>query len=138
MRRGTQPFGPTFLQRRLAQLLPQYPHLALCVAFSGGADSTALLAALTRLPQRPRALRAVHIDHHLHPGSARWSAHCRRVARSLGVPLSVRNARVSRARGESLEAAARSARYALLAAQLAEGEALLTAHHQDDQLETVL
>ena len=41
-------------------------------------------------------------------------------------------------RGESLEAAARTARYRLLGAAFAEGEALLTAHHQDDQLETVL
>lgn len=136
--RGTPVFGPPLLQRRLCELLPQFPHLAVCVAFSGGADSTALLAALTRLPQPLRSLRAVHIDHHLHPSSGRWSAHCRRVARALAVPLTVRSATVSRLRGESLEAAARTARYARLAAQLAEGEALLTAHHQDDQLETVL
>ena len=45
---------------------------------------------------------------------------------------------MARARGESLEAAARAARYAALAAALAPGEALLTAHHEDDQLETVL
>ena len=137
-RDGTRAFGPASLQHRLAELLPGFPDVALCVAFSGGADSTALLAALTLLPRRPRTLRAVHINHHLHPASGRWSAHCRRVARSLGVPLSVRSITVSRARGESLEAAAREARYALLAAQLTEGEALLTAHHQDDQLETVL
>jgi tRNA(Ile)-lysidine synthase len=137
-RRGPQAFGPPSLQRRLAELLPGFPDLAVCVAFSGGADSTALLAALTQLPQRLRAVRAVHIDHHLHPTSGRWSAHCRRVARSLGVPLRVRSATVTRSRGESLEAAARSARYALFAAELGEGEALLTAHHQDDQLETVL
>jgi tRNA(Ile)-lysidine synthase len=137
-RRGKDAFGPPFLQRGLAELLPQFPDLAVCVAFSGGADSTALLAALTQLPQRLRSLRAVHVDHRLQPDSRRWSAHCRQVARSLGVPLTVRTATVSRARGESLEAAARSARYALLAAALAEGEVLLTAHHQEDQLETVL
>jgi tRNA(Ile)-lysidine synthase len=46
--------------------------------------------------------------------------------------------KVERARGESLEAEARKARYAALAKELQPGEALLTAHHEDDQLETVL
>ncbi len=137
-RRPPQRFGPRWLHQRLAQLLPHFPQTPLCVAFSGGADSTALLAALARLPQPRLRLRAVHVDHRLHPHSSRWSAHCRRVARSLGVPLVVRTATVMRGRGESPEAAARHARYALLGTALAAGEALLTAHHQDDQLETVL
>jgi tRNA(Ile)-lysidine synthase len=110
----------------------------VCVAFSGGADSTALLAALAQLKRPPLRLRALHVDHRLHPHSSSWAAHCRRVARALGVPLRVRTAKVARARGESLEAAARAARYGLLATALAPDEALLTAHHQDDQLETVL
>src|SRR6516165_6516544 len=138
-RRGRPPsFGPQWLQRRLTELLPDYPGVALCVAFSGGCDSTALLAALAQLPRPPRALRALHIDHRLQPQSRRWSAHCRRIARRLHVPLTVRTAHIVRAHGESLEAAAREARYRLLGAALAEGEVLLTAHHQDDQLETVL
>ena len=137
-RAASSDFGPLWLQRGLAELLPGFPAVSLCVAFSGGADSTALLAALTQLPRRPAALRVVHVDHGLQAGSRRWSAHCRRVARRLQVPLTVRTARIVRRRGESLEAAARAARYALLAAELAPGEALLTAHHQDDQLETVL
>jgi len=137
-RRGASSFGPRWLRQRLAALLPRFPQVALCVAFSGGADSTALLAALAALRDRPLRLRALHVDHRLQPRSAAWSVHCRRVARALGVQLTVRRARITRRRGESLEAAARAARYALLEASLAAGEALLTAHHQDDQLETVL
>jgi tRNA(Ile)-lysidine synthase len=137
-RRAPASFGPRWLRQRLAQLLPDFPAVALCVAFSGGADSTALLAALAALPRPPLKLRALHIDHRLHPHSGRWSAHCRRVARALGVPLTVRAATIVRGRGESPEAAARAVRYRLLGAALAGGEALLTAHHQDDQLETVL
>src|SRR5712671_127162 len=137
-RRGTEGFGPRSLSRRLAQLLPGFPDVAVCVAFSGGADSTALLAALAQLERPPLKLRALHVDHRLHPHSVRWVAHCRRVARALGVPLQVRTAKVARLRGESPEAAARAARYQLLAAALAPQEALLTAHHEDDQLETVL
>ena len=137
-RAGPARFDPQWLQQRLSELLPAFPDVMLCVAFSGGADSTALLAALRAMPQPPRALRALHIDHRLQAASRRWSTHCRRIARRLRVPVAVRSANIIPARGESLEAAARAERYRLLGAALAPGEALLTAHHQDDQLETVL
>src|SRR6516225_9022731 len=137
-RAGPLRFDPQWLQQRLSELLPAFPDVMLCVAFSGGADSTALLAALREMPQPPRALRALHIDHRLQAASRRWSTHCRRIARRLRVPVAVRSANIIPARGESLEAAARAERYRLLEASLAQGEALLTAHHQDDQLETVL
>jgi tRNA(Ile)-lysidine synthase len=88
--------------------------------------------------QAQPSLRAIHINHGLHPNSLEWARHCRSLAADLSVPLKIMNAKVSRARGTSLEAAARDARYALLAAELAAGEFLLTAHHEDDQLETVL
>jgi len=131
-------FGPRWLGRRLKSLLPEYPKLALCVAFSGGADSTALLAALAKHSKRLRGLRAVHVDHGLHPDSPRWAARAVAAARALGVPCTVLRVAAGRARGESPEARARAARYAALSAALGEGEVLLTAHHQDDQLETVL
>ncbi len=137
-RREHDPFGPAWLARQLKTLLPGYPDVGLCVAFSGGLDSTALLCACAQLHPRPRALRAVHIDHQLQAASGAWARHCRRTARRLGVPLSVRSVRVPRTRGSSLEAAARAARYAALARVLRADEALLTAHHEDDQLETVL
>ena len=101
-RAGPLRFDPHWLQRRLSELLPAFPDVMLCVAFSGGADSTALLAALREMPQPPRALRALHIDHRLQAASRRWSTHCRRIARRLRVPLVVRSASISPARGESL------------------------------------
>ena len=137
-RASRRKFSPASLARELAQLLPQYPKVALCVAFSGGADSTALLAALAGLEEPHLKVRAVHVDHQLHPHSRRWSAHCRRMAARLGVPLTVRRVAVAQQPGSSPEAAARAARYGALAAALAPGEVLLSAHHQDDQLETVL
>jgi tRNA(Ile)-lysidine synthase len=131
-------FGPAWLRERLRRLLPDARHTSLAVAFSGGGDSTALLAALAQLPGYRRRLRALHIDHGLHPDSAAWSRHAARLARSLGVPLVARATQVSRARGESREAAARALRYRLLGEVLGPSEVLLTAHTQDDQLETVL
>jgi tRNA(Ile)-lysidine synthase len=131
-------FGPAWLNGRLSQLLPQFPRVRLCVAFSGGADSTALLAALASLPHPPLALRALHINHGLQPAAAQWGRHCRHVAAALGVRCTVRRVAIARGRGESLEAAARTQRYRLLGAQLRAGEVLLTAHHLDDQCETLL
>ncbi|MGH8295053.1 MAG: tRNA lysidine(34) synthetase TilS, partial [Steroidobacteraceae bacterium] len=131
-------FSPEWLRGRLAQLLPGFPDTAVCAALSGGLDSTALLAALAEVRCEGLRLRAVHVDHGLHPNAKRWSAHCRKLARQLRVPLKVLSVTVARERGASLEEAARVARYRCLAQQLHAGEALLTAHTRDDQLETVL
>lgn len=130
-------FGPRWLRARLAALFPALPNIAVCVAYSGGVDSTALLAALARGPRSRLHLRAVHVNHGLHAGADAWSAHCQRFARRLRVPLKVIAVHVPRTAGTSLEAQARHARYAALACELRTGEILLTAHHADDQLETV-
>ena len=132
------PFGPRWLRAHLAQLLPEFPDVALCVAFSGGVDSTALLAALAGAARARTHLRAVHVNHGLHAAADAASAHCRKIAQRLAVPLRVIRVRVPRARGESLEAQAREARYAALARELRTGEVLVSAHQLDDQLETVL
>jgi tRNA(Ile)-lysidine synthase len=130
-------FGPRWLRARLATLFPTYPNIAVCVAFSGGVDSTALLGALAPGPRSRLQLRALHVNHGLHPGAGVWSAHCHKIARHLGVPLKVIGVHVPRTRGTSLEAQARDARYAALACEVHADEILLTAHHADDQLETV-
>lgn len=115
------------------------PEGSLCVAYSGGPDSTALLHALAHLPEaRKRGLRALHVDHGLNPESAKWSAHCLAVCALLGVHCDVKCAYVDRSGGIGLEAAAREARYAVFIEQLHEGERLVLGHHQDDQVETVL
>ncbi|HEV2287260.1 MAG TPA: tRNA lysidine(34) synthetase TilS, partial [Steroidobacteraceae bacterium] len=131
-------FNGMWLRRRLAALLPDLAERELCVAFSGGADSTALLAALAGQSGKLGALRALHVDHGLHPDSAAWAARAVAAARGLGVPCGVLDAKVARGRGDSLEARAREARYRLFEAALRPGEVLLSAHHEDDQLETVL
>ena len=96
-----------------------------------------LLAVLARLRLRA-PLRAVHVDHGLHPDSADWHAHCEAVAAELGVPFAGVRVTVARDSGLGLEAAAREARYAALERLMAPGELLFTAHHGDDQLETLL
>lgn len=133
-------FGPAWLATRLAALIPGFPRVAVCVAYSGGADSTALLAGLAalRTGRRGLRLRAVHVDHGLHPESRRWADSCVAAAARWRVPIEVRAVHVPRRSGESLEASARDARYACFERELGAGEYLLTAHHLDDQAETVL
>lgn len=111
----------------------------LVVAFSGGLDSTVLLHRLAADPRlRARGLRALHIHHGLQAAADAWAEHCAHQAAALDVPLQVMRVDVSRTSGEGLEAAARQARYAALAAALATDEVLVTAHHLDDQAETFL
>lgn len=104
------------------------------IAYSGGHDSTVLLHAAVALGL---PVHALHVDHGLHPESAAWVAHCRAQCLALGVGLRVERVTV-RARGEGLEAAARKARYRAYAAVLNVNECIATAHHADDQAETVL
>jgi tRNA(Ile)-lysidine synthase len=127
------------LRQHLIDALAATPSVALCVAFSGGPDSTALLHALAQLPEaRARGLRAMHVDHGLHADSAAWAEHCQRFCATLALPCEVLRVHVDTGNGAGLEAAARDARYAALAAQLHDGEWLLLGHHRDDQAETVL
>jgi tRNA(Ile)-lysidine synthase len=127
------------LREILCQALNAHPHETLCVAYSGGPDSTAVLHALANLPEaRARGLRAIHVDHSLHAQSAQWAAHCRAFCATLGLPCEVHVASVDRAAGIGLEAAARHARYAIFAERLHAHERLVFGHHRDDQAETVL
>jgi tRNA(Ile)-lysidine synthase len=107
------------------------------VALSGGLDSSVLLAALAAAPLRA-PLRAIHVDHHLHPDAAHWARHSVELAVRLGVACEVVRVQARPEPGESPEAAARAARYDALGRLLRPSEVLLTAHHGDDQLETVL
>lgn len=107
-------------------------------AFSGGLDSTVLAHALIKQRRKLGGLRLVHIDHGLQPASRDWSRHCGAQARAWKVEFKSLAAKLTIRRGESPEAAARDARYALLARELRTGEVLVTAQHQDDQVETLL
>lgn len=111
----------------------------LLVALSGGADSAALLSLLHEAKFRQLPLRAVHVDHGLQPAAAAtFRAAAQSLCDRLEVPLKVVWVQVDVSEGVSIEAAAREARYAVLAAEVGESECLLTAHHREDQAETVL
>ncbi len=115
---------------------------AIALAVSGGADSLALLVLVDRWRRRRRAAPMVHVltvDHRLRASSAAEARHVAAIAAARGLPhrtLVWDDA----APVTGIEAAAREARYRLLAKAAGEiGAAhLATAHHQGDQAETLL
>lgn len=130
---------PPFSATQLLQTLTSLPApSAWLVAFSGGADSTALLHALVQIrEQLTLPFRAVHINHGLHPDADQWQQHCETICRNWSVPLSSLSVHIDGS-GRGLEAEARERRYAAISTLLNDGEAVLTAHHANDQAETLL
>lgn len=111
-----------------------------CVAYSGGLDSVVLLHSLIEIKKyHPNwSLRALHIHHGLNPRADAWQLHCEQVCQALDIPIQTLKIQCVVSPGESLEAVAREQRYAALFGHLNDDEVLLTAHHADDQAETLL
>lgn len=121
--------------------MPWHGSAGWVLALSGGCDSRLLLDLLVEIrdgsvePLPP--LRALHIDHAIHPESAQWAAQCRAWCEQYGVEFESQQVQL-RGRRQGLEARARDARYRVFESQLQAGEVLLMAHHRDDQAETFL
>lgn len=118
------------------------PELPMAVAYSGGADSTALLLACAE--KWPGQVRAVHVHHGLQAAADAFANHCEAVCAQLQVPLQVVRVRAGHAPGESPEDAARKARYEAFRvfAKQEQGQVAIKniaiAQHADDQVETIL
>ena len=118
------------------------PRLPLAVAYSGGADSTALLLACAR--RWPGQVHAVHVHHGLQAAADGFEAHGRAACAAWGVPLVVARVQARHAPGQSPEDAARRARYAAIADVArthwsTDGPRdVALAQHADDQVETLL
>lgn len=113
---------------------------AIALALSGGLDSMVLLhVAHAWARAQGVSLFAFHVHHGLSPNADAWRAHCAAACAALGVAFDARDVSVEKGKS-GIEAAARKARYAALGAMCrAHGAGLLlTAHHLDDQAETVL
>jgi tRNA(Ile)-lysidine synthase len=112
----------------------------VAIAYSGGLDSSALLhLAHAYGLQHGVPVFAFHVHHGISPNADAWLAHCAGTCAALGVPFEARRVVLEKTRS-GVEAAARKLRYAALGAMCASHGArlMLTAHHLDDQAETVL
>ena len=118
------------------------PALPLAVAYSGGADSTALLQVCAQ--KWPASVAAVHVHHGLQAAADDFEVHCRRFCDRLAVPLTVLRVDAMHAPGQSPEDAARRARYQALGdfakanSPLWTIQSIALAHHADDQVETLM
>lgn len=131
--------------RKITNLLqqnqdPQFPNRKIAIGYSGGLDSSVLLALMVQFSRKNDiSLVALHINHSLSPNADAWQWHCHNVCQNSGIGFA--HAKVFVAQdGQGLESAARAKRYSALGRLCHQNEVglLLLAHHLDDQAETML
>lgn len=104
---------------------------------SGGLDSCVLMHACYELRKKiPLQFHVLHINHGLNPNAKAWEAHCQELCARYDLPFTAIS--LNLCADNNVEARAREARYRVFAEHIKAGDILLTAHHQDDQAETVL
>lgn len=126
-------------EREINKLATRHaPHF--CVALSGGLDSIVLLHLFSRLKasRDEITVTAHHVHHGLSENADHWLNVCQTQCKNLDLPFRYSNVNLQKTSRTSLEALARDKRYESLKKGLTEQSFLATAHHQDDQLETVL
>ncbi|MGB7196270.1 MAG: tRNA lysidine(34) synthetase TilS [Collimonas pratensis] len=135
-----------YLENTLAALAAAVVSLApaparLAIAYSGGLDSTVLLHAAARYAASHGVkLLAFHIHHGISPNADQWQAHCAETCARLGIEFHAQRIVMRGSEKSGVEEAARNSRYAALGdlCRAHQAPLLLTAHHLDDQAETVL
>ncbi len=110
------------------------PTRQLWIAYSGGVDSTVLLHAAARAFD-PEQLTALHINHGLSENANAWESHCEAIATRLNLPFVVRRICLT---GRNLEAEGRRARFRVFDEVAPEGDVVATAHHCDDEVESLM
>jgi len=119
----------------------------LLLALSGGLDSIVLLHLLAEVrASLPFELHAMHVHHGLSANADAWAEFCSAQCQQLGVPLQIVHVNVAqnpdyKNSEQGIEAEARRLRYNALFTSAVEEKApgfVVTAHHQDDQAETLL
>ncbi|HJV73807.1 MAG TPA: tRNA lysidine(34) synthetase TilS [Noviherbaspirillum sp.] len=128
-------------ERALGAIRTRVSVSGFAVAYSGGLDSAALLhLAKGYATQHGLTLFAFHIHHGISQNADLWLLHCEHECESLGIRFAARRVDLSRRDKDGLEQVARIKRYQALGelCRAHQVPLLITAHHQDDQAETVL
>lgn len=126
----------------LSESLSAHRPNRILIGFSGGLDSSALLHAVSELSRNNTHYNdipcmAIHVHHGLSKHADAWLAHCKKTCDELAMEFIGEKVKLNPGVG-SLENAARLARYDVFAKYLEEGDVLLLAHHQNDQIETFM
>lgn len=133
---------PDTLLSPLKKALLAHSPARIIVGLSGGLDSSALLNALIELKSEDSLFTdtpviAVHVHHGLSQHADDWLDHCQRFCDERTVKLITERV-ILNADSGSVENAARNARYDVFARHMEQGDLLLLAHHQNDQIETFM
>lgn len=139
------PFHQTMKQAKLSivdSILENWPfelngQLSFTIALSGGIDSIVLLDIFHRISQRKAIkLQAIHVNHNISANAPHWAEFCKTICQNYGVPLDIYSTQVVKISGKGLENSARKARYHAFFEN--ESDVIVLAHHQNDQIETML
>lgn len=126
------------LAQSLLELCRMHAVNTCWVAYSGGVDSRVLLDLCSQIKdQIPVTFKVIHVHHGLSPYADDWAQHCAQVCADYGLMYCEERIVIAKSNG-SPEELARNARYAVFAEIVQSGDVLLTAHHMDDQAETML
>ncbi len=107
------------------------------IAFSGGIDSTTLIHSLIKNKNiKNKNIRAIHINHNLCKNSNKWKKNCINKCKKWNIKLITKNIFIKKK--NNIESKCRKKRYKILLKNLKKEEILLTAHHKNDQCETIL
>lgn len=109
-------------------------HSTVWVGLSGGMDSMVLLHQLSRHPALTHRLQAIHIHHGLSPHADAWEHFCGEQCQTRNIPYQCVKLHLQGT--ANLEARAREARYDAFLKHIKAGDALVLAHHLDDEIET--
>jgi len=110
----------------------------LVLGFSGGVDSRVMLQLLAEYRQSKGCdVLAIHVHHGLSDNADKWAEQCKMWCQQLNIECVVERV-VLETQGQSIEAAAREARYNAIAHHVNSGDLLLVGQHADDQIETFL
>ena len=129
------------MQTALQQFLSQHikPQQRLLLGLSGGLDSCVLLHLLAQARLTIAFdLQAMHVHHGLSPNADTWAAFCQAQCDALNVPLTVVRVQLDAQSKLGIEGQARQLRYDALFNNALQADFVLSAHHQDDQAETLL
>lgn len=129
------------LHANLSSLFENIQCSHLVVAYSGGLDSSVLLDLVACFVGKSKIkipVSLVHVDHGLSSSSAQWAQHCKKTAALYDFKCTIVQIEEARGANMSEEEWARNARYEVLKRFVNTGVCLLTAHHKNDQVETIL
>lgn len=139
------------IQNSLHEHLQCYPTQTLVIACSGGVDSIVLLHEIANLANTNLAnatpsnthkisnkIIVCYVDHGLSDNAVNWHNFVKAQCLQLGLPFIGKKVTLDKSLNQSLEAQARNARYSALKEVASTNGVVITAHHQDDQVETFL